>query len=413
METKFDEQALDQLLAQTMKQGGAMDQSTVTNLVKQMTKRLLERALQGELTHHLGYDKHAAAGRGTGNSRNGTSRKTLKGDAGEVTIEVPRDRNGEFEPQLIPKHQTRFEGFDQKIISMYARGMSARDIQGHLEEVYGFEVSAGLISEVTNEVMDEVKAWQQRPLEPLYPILYLDALYVKIRHEGRVENRAVYVAIGVDWSGRKEVLGLWASSNEGAKFWLMVLTELKNRGIQDVFIACVDGLKGFPQAIETVFPQAQVQACIVHATRASLNYVTWKDRKRVAADLKTIYRAATVEQARQALTDCAAAWGGKYGAAIKLWEDNWERLTPFFSYPEEIRRVIYTTNAVESLNSTLRKTIKTRGSFPNEEAAFKLLYLAIRNVTGKWEAIQHWREALNRFQILWPERIAAAGVRRG
>lgn len=274
-------------------------------------------------------------------------------------------------------------------------------------------MSAGLISEVTNEVMDEVKAWQQRPLEPLYPILYLDALYVKIRHEGRVENRAIYVAIGVDWSGRKEVLGLWASGNEGAKFWLMVLTELKNRGIQDVFIACGDGLKGFPQAIETVFPQAQVQACIVHATRASLNYVSWKDRKRVAADLKTVYRAATEEQARQALAECAATWGSKYAAAIKLWEDNWERLTPYFSYPEEIRRVIYTTNAVESLNSTLRKAIKTRGSFPSEEAAYKLLYLAIRKLTGKWEAIQHGREALNRFQILWPERIAAAGVRRG
>lgn len=407
MELEFDKQALDQLLEQTLK-GGRVDQDTVTSLAKQMTKQLLERALQGELTHHLGYEKHAAAGRGSGNSRNGTSRKTLKGEAGEVTIEVPRDRNGNFEPQLIPKHQTRFEGFDQKIISMYARGMSARDIQSHLEELYGVEVSAGLISEVTNEVMDDVKAWQQRPLEPLYPILYLDALYVKIRHEGRVENRAVYVAIGVNWEGRKEVLGLWTSANEGAKFWLGVLTELKNRGIQEVFIACVDGLKGFPQAIETVFPQAQVQACIVHATRASLNYVPWKDRREVAADLKTIYRAATEEQAQQALTECAAKWGSKYGAAIKVWKDNWERLTPFFSYPEEIRKVIYTTNAVESVNSTLRRTIKTRGSFPNEEAAFKLLFLALRNLTGKWEVIQHWREALNRFQILWPERIAGA-----
>ena len=412
MELEFDGQALDKLLEETLKsQAGPLNTAAVSGLAKQMTKRLLERALRGELTHHLGYEKHAVAGRGSGNSRNGTSSKTLKGETGELTIEVPRDRNGDFEPRLIAKHQTRFEGFDQQIVSMYARGMSAREIQAHLQEIYGVEVSAGLISEVTNEVMDEVKAWQQRPLESLYPILYLDALYVKIRHEGRVENRAIYVAIGVDWSGRKEVLGLWASSNEGAKFWLMVLTELKNRGIQDVFIACVDGLKGFPQAIETVFPQAQVQACIVHATRASLNYVTWKDRKRVATDLKSIYRAATEEQARQALAECAATWSSKYGAAIKLWEDNWERLTPFFSYPEEIRRVIYTTNAVESLNSSLRRTIKTRGSFPNEEAAFKLLYLSIRNLTGKWEAIQHWREALNRFQILWPERIAAA--RRG
>lgn len=407
MERAFDEQALDQLLEQTL-QGGPIDEKTVAGLAKQMTKRLIERALQGELTHHLGYDKHAAAGRGSGNSRNGTSRKTLKSEGGEVTIEVPRDRKGDFEPQLISKHQTRFAGFDDKIISMYARGMTARDIQGHLEELYGVEVSAGLISEVTNEVMDEVKAWQQRPLEALYPILYLDALYVKIRHEGRVENRAVYVAIGVNWEGRKEVLGLWTSANEGAKFWLGVLTELKNRGVQDVFIACVDGLKGFAQAIETAFPQAQVQACIVHATRASLNYVPWKERKQVAADLKFIYRAATEEQAKQALADCAVKWGGKYGAAIKVWEDNWQRLTPFFSFPEEIRRVIYTTNAVESLNSTLRRTIKTRGAFPSEEAAFKLLFLAIRNLTGKWETIQYWREALNHFQILWPERIAAA-----
>lgn len=409
MELEFDEQALDKLLEDTLKkQSKPIDQSTVSGLAKQLTKRLLERALRGELTHHLGYEKHAAGGRGSGNSRNGSSRKTLKGDGGELTIEIPRDRNGEFEPQLIGKHQTRFEGFDQQILSMYARGMSARDIQSHLKQIYGVEVSAGLISEVTNEVIEDVKAWQQRPLEPLYPILFLDALYVKIRHEGRVENRAIYVAIGVDWNGRKDVLGLWASGNEGAKFWLSVLTELKNRGVQDVFIACVDGLKGFPAAIETVYPQAQVQACIVHAVRASLNYVTWKDRKRVAADLKSVYRAATVEQARQALSECQGTWGGKYPAALRLWEDNWERLTPYFSYPEEIRKVIYTTNAIESLNSSLRKTIRTRGSFPSEEAAFKLLYLTIRNLTGKWESIQHWREALNRFQILWPERIAAA-----
>ena len=410
MELAFDEQALEKLLDETMKgQAGPLDTAMVTGLAKQMTKRLLERALRGELTHHLGYEKHAAAGRGSGNSRNGTSLKTLKSETGELTIEVPRDRNGDFEPRLIGKHQTRIDGLDQKIVSMYARGMSTREIQGHLQELYGLEVSAGLISEVTNEVMDEVKAWQQRPLESLYPILYLDAIHVKIRHEGRVENRAVYVAIGVDWSGKKEVLGLWASSHEGAKFWLMVLTELKNRGVQDVFIVCVDGLKGFPQAIETVFPQAQVQSCIVHATRASLNYVSWKDRQQVAADLKTIYRASTEEQARQALTECGATWGNKYGAAIKLWEDNWERLTPFFSYPEEIRRVIYTTNAVESLNMSLRKVIKTRGSFPNQEAAFKLLYLALEHVAKKWTMpVQNWKAALQRFAIMFGDRVPPA-----
>jgi putative transposase len=409
MTVQFDKEALDKLLDETLKdRKEPLDEAKATGLAKQMIQRIFERALQGEMTHHLGYEKHAAAGRGSGNSRNGKSQKTLKGELGNLTIEVPRDRNGEFEPQLIPKHQTRFEGFDEKILSMYARGMSTRDMQSHFKELYGVEVSPGLVSEVTNQVMEEVKAWQSRPLEPLYPILYLDALYVKIRQDGRVENRAIYVAIGVNWQGHKEVLGLWASASEGAKFWLMVLTELKNRGVRDVFIACVDGLKGFPQAIETVFPHARVQLCIVHTVRASLNYVSWKDRKQVAAALKPVYRAATVEQARQELDQFTQSWGGKYGAIVRIWEEHWDRLTPFFSFPEEIRRIVYTTNAVESLNSTLRKTIKTRGAFPTEEAAFKLLYLAIRNRTRQWEAIQYWREAMNRFQILWPERIEAA-----
>ena len=377
-------------------------------LLKQLTKAILERAMNAEMAAHLGYDKHDPAGYNRGNSRNGTTPKTVKGEFGEIAVETPRDRDGSFEPQILRKHQTRFDGFDDQILSMYARGMTTRDIQAHLQEMYGVEVSAALVSEVTDAVVEEVKAWQSRPLEALYPILYLDALYVKMRHEGRIENRAVYVAIGVDLEGRKEVLGLWTNATEGAKFWLSVLTDLRNRGVKDLFIACVDGLKGFPQAIESVYPQAQVQNCIVHLVRASLNYVNWKERKRVAADLKPIYRAGTAEQAEMALQEFAEMWGGKYQAIVKLWRDNWSRVIPFFAFPAEIRKVIYTTNAVESLHMSLRKVIKNRSSFPNEEAALKLLYLALRNASVKWGPLQDWKSALNQFEVRWGERIRAA-----
>jgi len=377
-------------------------------LLKQLTKALLERAMNAELTHHLGYEKHDPAGYKSGNSRNGASSKTIKGDFGELEIAVPRDRNSSFEPQVLPKHQTRFMGFDDKIISMYARGMTTREIEGHLKEMYGVEVSPTLVSQVTEAISEEVKVWQNRALEPIYGIVYLDALYVKMRHEGRVENRAVYVAIGVDLEGRKEVLGLWTSAHEGAKFWLSVLTELKNRGVKDMLIVCVDGLKGFPQAIEAVFPQAQVQLCIVHLVRASLNYVSWKERKQVAADLKPVYKAATAVEAEMNLAIFMEKWGGKYQAIGKLWKENWERVIPFFAFPEDVRKVIYTTNAVEALNRGLRKIIKNRGSFPSEEAALKLLYLALQNISAKWETVQHWREALNQFEILWGERIRTA-----
>jgi putative transposase len=323
-------------------------------------------------------------------------------------VEVPRDRNGSFEPQIVRKHQTRFDGFDEKIVSLYARGMTTRDIQGHLQEMYGVEVSPTLISEVTDAVLEEVKNWQSRPLDPIYAIVYLDALYVKMRHEGRVENRAVYVAIGVNLEGQKDVLGLWTSNNEGAKFWLSVLTELRNRGMKDVLIACVDGLKGFPQAIESVYPQTQVQLCLVHLVRGSLKYVNWKERKQVAGDLKAIYQATTESQAEKELEDFIDKWGPKYQAIGKLWKENWLRVRPLFEYPPEIRRVIYTTNAVESLNMTLRKVIKTRAAFPNEEAALKLLYLALRNVSAKWQGLQGWRLALNHFEMLWGDRIRAA-----
>lgn len=377
-------------------------------LLKQLTKALLERAMQAELTHHLGYDKHDPAGYGSGNSRNGVTPKTLQGDFGQLVIETPRDRNGTFQPQIVPKGQRRFAGFDDQILALYARGVSVRDIQAHLQQIYGVEVSPTLISTVTEAVYEEVKAWQSRPLEPLYAILYLDALWVKMRHEGRVENRAVYVAIGVDWQGQKDVLGLWTSASEGAKFWLGVLTEIKNRGVKDVLVACVDGLKGFPQAITSVFPQATVQLCIVHLVRASLNYVNWKQRKAVASDLKTIYRASTEAQAEQALAAFRQKWDGPYRAIGKLWQEHWAQVVPFFQFPEAVRRVIYTTNAIESLNSSLRKLTKSKGSFPSEEAALKLLYLALRPVVAKWETVQHWKEAMNQFEALWGERIQAA-----
>jgi putative transposase len=380
-------------------------------VLKQPTKALIERGMGAELTHHLGYEKHAPEGRGSGNSRNGASRKKIQGDFGAVDIEIPRDRNGTFDPKIIPKHERRFTGFDAKILSMYARGMTTRDIQAHLEEIYDVEVSPTLISQVTDAVMEEVTAWQNRPLEPIYIIVYLDALFVKMRHEGRVENRAVFVAIGVTQEGTKEVLGLWTSATEGAKLWLQILTELRQRGLKDIIIACVDGLKGFPEAIEAAFPKTTVQLCIVHMVRNSLAYVNWKERKTVAADLRSIYRAATVEEAERRLGEFEARWDAHYASIGKMWRRHWTGITPLFAYPEEIRKAIYTTNVVESLHMTLRKVIKTRGSFPTEESALKLLYLALKNVARRWKAAPNWRISLNHFTLLYGDRIEAAWQR--
>jgi len=399
----IDTKLIDELLADYKKPEDIIGQN---GLLKQLTKALLERALEAEMTAHLGYEKHAAAGDGSGNSRNGTSQKTLKGDFGELPLELPRDRNATFEPQIVAKHQTRFAGFDDKIISMYARGMTTREIQGHLEEIYGIEVSPALISEVTEAVLEEVKAWQGRPLDPVYPILYLDALVVKIRDAGHVQNRAISVAIGVNMAGTKEVLGLWATANEGAKFWLQVLTEIKNRGVQEIFIACVDGLRGFPEAIETVFPKTEVQLCIVHLLRHSLQFVSWKQRKEVAADLAKVYRSSTELEAEMHLQTFAQKWDPTYPMISQSWRQNWPRVIPFFAYPAEIRKVVYTTNAIESLNMSLRKIIKMRSSFPNEEAAMKLLYLALNNAAKKWTMpIRDWKLALNRFLILFGDRV--------
>src|ERR1017187_4309857 len=345
-------------------------------LLKQLTKALLERAMHAELAEHVGYEKHDPAGNNSGNSRKGASKKKLKGDFGEIDLETPRDRNGSFEPQIVAKHQTRFTGFDDKIISMYSRGMTTRETEGHLKETYA--------------------------------ILYLDALRVKIRDGGHVQNKAIYVAIAVNMEGNKEVLGLWAADNEGAKFWLQILTDLQNRGAKDFFIACVDGLKGFPEAIESVYPRTEVQLCIVHLVRASLHYVNWKQRKEVAAGLRLIYQAGTAAEAEMQRDEFARKWDATYPMVSQIWRRNWERITPFFAYPGEIRKVIYTTNTIESLNMSLRKIIKMRGSFPNEDAAMKLLYLALRNASKKWTMpVQNWSGALNRFSILWPERMPA------
>ena len=375
-------------------------------LLKQLTKLLVEKALDAEMAQHLGHDKHESVANPAGNTRNGKSRKTLKGDFGELPIEVPRDRHSTFEPQIIPKHQTRWAGFDEKILSLYARGMTVREIQSHLEEIYGAEVSPSLISSVTDAVAEEVKTWQSRPLDPIYPIVYLDCIHVKIR-EGAVRVKAVYLAIGVTMTGEKEVLGLWLSQTEGAKFWLQVVTELRNRGVQDIFIACVDGLKGFPEAIEAVFPKTTVQLCIVHMVRHSLNYVSWKRRPEVAADLKQIYQSATAEEAELRLGEFEAKWGDEYLPIGQSWRRNWPRLIPFFDYPPEIRKVIYTTNAIESVNMSLRKLTKNRGSFPSDEALLKLFYLALRNISQKWTMpIRDWKAALNRFTIEFGERIA-------
>jgi putative transposase len=398
----IDKELIDKLLEDYKSPEDIVGES---GLLKQLTKALVERALHAELTTHLGYKKHSPEGNEQGNTRNGTSSKRLKGEFGTVEIAVPRDRQASFEPKLVPKGETRFAGFDDKILSMYARGMTTREIQGHLEEMYQVEVSPALISNVTDAVMEEIKAWQSRPLDAIYPIVYLDALVVKMRTDGRVENRAVYVAIGVTLAGMKEVLGLWTSANEGAKFWLGVLTEMQNRGLKDIFIACVDGLKGFPQAIETVYPKTTVQLCMVHMVRASLNYVNWKERKRVAQDLKAIYRAATVEEAERQLAEFAAQWDQRYPSISALWRRNWQGVIPFFQFPPEIRKIVYTTNAIESLNMSLRKAIKTRGAFPSEDAALKVMYLALRNLARKWNAVQGWKEALNRFALLWEARF--------
>ena len=394
---------IDRLLADYKKPEDLIGEN---GLLKQLTKRLVERALEAEMAEHLGHGKNEPVANPRGNTRNGKSKKTLKGEFGELPIDIPRDRDGSFEPQIVPKHQTRWTGFDDKILSLYARGMTVREIQAHLEEMYGAEVSPTLISTVTDAVMDEAKAWQSRPLDALYPIVYLDCIHVKSRDAGVVKVKAVYLALGIDLTGNKQLLGLWIAQTEGAKFWLQVVTELKNRGVQDIFIACVDGLKGFPEAIESVYPQTAVQLCVVHMVRHSLNYVSWKMRKAVAADLRSVYAATTLEAARAALDAFEQQWGSDYPPIVQSWRRNWDRITPFFDYAPEVRRIIYTTNAIESVNMSLRKITKNRGSFPSDEALLKLFYLALNNIAKRWTMpVQNWKPVLNRFTIQFGERM--------
>jgi putative transposase len=374
-------------------------------LLQRLTKRLVERAMAAELTDHLGYEHRQAPPGGTGNARNGTTPKTIHTGHGSVRIAQPRDRAGSFEPQIVRKHQRRFEGFDDKIIAMYGRGMSVRDIQAHLAEIYGVDVGHDLISRVTDAVLDDVREWQARPLEDVYPILFLDALIVKIRDGGAVRNKACYVAIGVNLEGERDVLGLWFQSAEGAKFWLQVLTELKQRGVRDVLICCVDGLKGFPEAIEAVFPNAWVQTCIVHLIRQSLRFVPDKYRRQVAKDLKPIYTAVDVDAAAEALAAFEAGWGERYPMIGKTWRDTWEHVIPFLAFPDDVRRVVYTTNTIEALHRQIRKTIKTRGHFPNEDAARKLIYLAIVNAQKCWRSAYNWSAALLSFKIHFGDRL--------
>ena len=382
-------------------------EADLSALTSKLTKITVEAALGAEMEEHLGYAKHESKGRGSGNSRNGKTGKRLKTTDGEIEIATPRDRNGTFEPKIVRKGQTRLTQMDDQILALYSKGMSTRDIVAAFKEMYGADVSPTLISKVTDAVLDEVTAWQNRPLDGLYPIVYLDCLVLKVRQDARVVNKSVYLALGINLEGHKELLGLWLSENEGAKFWLSVLTELQNRGVSDIFIACVDGLTGFPDAIAAAYPKTQVQLCMVHMVRNSLKYVSYKDRKAVAQALRAIYSAPTEAAAEAALEALASDWDERYASVSRLWRRHWEHVIPLFSYPPEIRRIIYTTNAIESLNSVIRKAIKNRKVFPTNQSALKVVYLAIKAASKRWTmSLREWKPALNRFTIEYEGRIA-------
>ena len=383
---------------------GIKTEKDLTDMRAMLTKVMVEAALSVELDDHLGYRKHEQSS--SDNSRNGVTRKTVRTEDGQFELDTPRDRQGDFEPQLVKKHQTRFTSMDDKILFLYAQGMTTREIVETFKEMYGADVSASLISKVTDAVIEQVVEWQSRPLDAVYPIVYLDCIVVKIRQDKHVINKAVYLALGVNMEGHKELLGLWLSENEGAKFWLSVLTELQNRGVKDILIACVDGLKGFPDAINAVFPETQIQLCIVHMVRNSVKYVPWKDYKAVTAELKQIYQSVTEEEALLALNQFAEHWDDKYPQISKSWRTHWHNLNTLFNYPADIRKVIYTTNAIESLNSVIRKAIKKRKLFPTDDSAKKVIYLAIQNASKKWTMpIRDWKPALNRFMIEFEDRL--------
>ncbi|HAU8253731.1 TPA: IS256 family transposase [Vibrio vulnificus] len=398
----MDKKALEAFAREAAKSNKT--ESDLDDFRKMLTKVTIETALNAELDEHLGYQKHQS--RTSSNSRNGYSGKSIITDDGEVDIDVPRDREASFEPQLVRKHQTRFQSMDDKILSLYAKGMTTREIVATFKEMYDADVSPTLISKVTDSVLEQVIEWQSRPLDEIYPIVYLDCIVVKVRQDKQVINKAVYLALGVNMEGQKELLGMWLSETEGAKFWLNVLTELQNRGVKDILIACVDGLKGFPDAINTVFPETQIQLCIVHMVRNSVKYVPWKDYKAVTTDLKKIYQSATEDEALLALEQFSDRWDSKYPQISRSWTAHWDNLNTLFNYPEDIRRAIYTTNAIESLNSVIRKAIKKRKLFPTDESARKVIYLAIRDASKKWTMpIRNWRQALNRFMIMFEDRL--------
>jgi len=375
-------------------------------LVQQITKRLAEKMLEAEMEHHLGYSKGERAEAPRDNTRNGTTLKRVHSDNGTLELEVPRDREGTFSPQLVKKRQTRLSGFDDKVLSMYARGMSTREIQGHLEELYKTNVSPELISKVTDAVLEEVQTWRKRPLAPVWPIVYLDAIVLRVRDGGAVRRKSAYLAIGVGLDGKKEVLGMWLEETEGAKFWLKVITELKNRGVDDILIACVDGLKGFPEALESVFPMTTVQTCIVHMIRNSTRYTSWKDRRQVAKDLKPVYTAVDREAAWAALTAFDETWGRQYPMITQSWTANWERVVPFLEFPEGLRRILYTTNAIESFNARVRKLVNGKGHFPHDDAAFKMIYLAVLAAEKKWTMpLKDWPQALNQLALHFEGRL--------
>jgi putative transposase len=402
---RIPDEVIDQLLA------GAQTEQEIAGpggLLAQLTKRLVERAMEVELTDHLGYEPHAEPPGGAGNTRNGTSPKRLIGEHGEVAIDAPRDRDGSFAPKIVRKRQRRFEGFDDKILALYSRGLSTRDISAHLAEIYGVEVGRDLISRVTDAVMDDVRDWAKRPLEDIYPIVFLDCMVLKIREGGSVQRRALYLALGVTLDGDRDVLGMWFQETEGAKFWMQVLSDLKTRGVQDILICCVDGLKGFPEAIEAIFPATTVQTCVVHLIRASLRYVPRREREQVARDLKPIYTAVDADQAQAELEHFDETWGQRFPVITQAWLDAWEYVIPFLAFPAEVRRVIYTTNAIEALNRQLRKAIKTKGSFPSEDAARKLVYLALQNAVPQWTRTRNWTVALLAFKIHFGDRVPDA-----
>lgn len=404
MGKQMDQDTLKALAAELAKD--IKSEKDLGTLTQQLIKLTVETALNAEMDEHLGYQKHAQEGRGTGNNRNGYSTKRLKGQHGEVTIQAPRDRNSSFEPQFVRKGQSRLTQMDDQILALYAKGLSTRDIVDAFKEMYDADISAGLVSKVTERVIEQVHEWQNRPLDPLYPIVYLDCIVLKIRANQRVINKSLYLALGINMEGHKELLGLWLAETEGAKFWLSVLTELKNRGLEDILIACVDGLKGFPDAIAVEYPQTKVQLCIVHMVRNSLRYVSWKDYKAVTADLKQIYHSATEREAQQALAAFGERWDSQYPQIARSWQGNWDNLITLFDYPPAIRKVIYTTNAIESLNSVLRKATKQRKLFPTDESALKVAFLAIQQASKKWTMpIQNWKPALNRFIIEFGDRL--------